>query len=133
MTQMIFVNLPVQDVKRSREFYQALGFSVNEQFSDDNSACIVISDAIYLMVLNHTKFASFSPKPIADTITQTASLIALTCNDRAAVDAMTETAVANGGTDNEKVQDMDGFMYGRSFCDPDGHVFEPFWMNPDAI
>lgn len=133
MTQMIFVNLPVQDVKRSRSFYQALGFSVNENFSDEQGACIVISDTIYLMVLEHAKFGPFSPKPIGDAGTHTAAIMALNRDSREAVDTMTDTAIAHGATDNNKVQDIEGFMYGRSFCDPDGHVFEPFWMNPEAV
>jgi predicted lactoylglutathione lyase len=130
---MIFVNLPVADVKRSRAFYEALGFSINEQFSDETAASVVISEHIYLMILDHAKFDGFAPRPRADTLKTTSALIALDCADRAAVDAMMDVAIANGGTDNDKLQDMDGFMYGRSFSDPDGHVFEPFWMNPEAV
>ena len=132
MSRMIFVNLPVADVARSRAFYAALGFAINETFSDETTACVVISEHIYLMVLNHARFEGFAPRPRADTMASTAALLALSCDSRAAVDAMMDAALAHGGTDNDKLQDMEGFMYGRSFSDPDGHVFEPFWMTPEA-
>ena len=131
--RMIFVNLPVTDLARSRAFYEGLGFSINPQFSDDDGACVVVSDTIYLMILTRTKFARFAPRPIADTTAVSGSLVALSCDSRNDVVAMMDAAVAHGGTDNGSVQDMDGFMYGRSFSDPDGHVFEPFWMNPAAV
>lgn len=131
--KMIFVNLPVTDIGRSRRFYEALGFTINPQFSDDSGLCVVISEAIYLMVMNRERFAGFAPKPVADATQTTGSLIALSCDNRDAVVAMVDAALAHGGTDTGKVQDMEDYMYGRSFCDPDGHVFEPFWMNPAAI
>lgn len=133
MTQMIFVNLPVTDLTRSKAFYEALGFSINEKFSNDVAACVVLSDTIYLMILTHPFFEGFAPYPIADSTTSTGAIFAISRKDRAAVDAMMEAVVANGGHDNDKVQDMDGFMYSRSFRDPDGHVFEPMWMNPEAM
>lgn len=132
MTQMIFVNLPVTDLTRSKAFYEALGFSINEKFSNDVAACVVLSDTIYLMILTHPFFEGFAPRPIADSTKSTGAIFAISCADRHAVDKMMEAVVANGGHDNDKVQDMDGFMYSRSFCDPDGHVFEPMWMNPEA-
>ncbi len=133
MPQMIFVNLPITDVKRTRAFHEALGFTINDRFSDDQSACVVISDTIYLMVLERAKFEGFTPRPAGDPSRTTSALIALNCDSREAVDEMLAAAVANGGTDNGKVQDIEGFMYGQSFSDPDGNVFEPFWMNPDAV
>lgn len=126
--QMIFVNLPVADVERSQRFFQALGFTVNPDFSDDTAKCVVVSDTIYLMVLDRQKFAGFAPKPVADTQAVTGALICLSRNSREAVDTITDAAVGAGGTNNEKVQDY-GFMYGRSFCDPDGNVFEVMWMD----
>lgn len=132
MTQLIFVNIPVSDIKRSRAFYQALGFTINEQFSDETTACVVISDTIYLMILNHDRFQGFSTLPRADTTKATAALIALSRDDRAGVDAMTKAALAVGGTEPKPAQDL-SFMYSRTFMDPDGNVFEPFWMDPASI
>ena len=133
MTQMIFVNLPVTDLPRSVAFYEALGLVKNPQFSNEIAACMVLSETVYLMILTHPFFEGFAPRPIADGTATTGAIFAISRDDRAAVDAMVAAAVANGGHDNDKVQDMNGFMYSRSFCDPDGHVFEPMWMNPEAM
>lgn len=132
MPQMIFVNIPVTDVARSRKFYEALGYKINEQFSDPTAACVVVSDAIYFMILNHEKFASFITKPLADPAKTTAVMIALSQDSRAAVDAITEAALKAGGSEPKPAQVL-GFMYGRTFHDPDGNVFEPMWMDPAAI
>jgi len=131
MPQMIFVNLPVADIERSKAFYQALGFTINPQFSDATAACVVISDTIYLMVLDHDRFQGFATLPRADTTKSTAALIALSRDDRAAVDAITEAAIRAGGSEPKPAQDH-GFMYTRTFHDPDGNVFEPFWMDLEA-
>ncbi len=130
MTQKVFLNIAVADLAKSRAFYEALGFAINPQFSGDTSVCVTISDSVNLMVLSKPYFEGFAPKPLADSQASTGFLIALTRETPAEVDAIVAAAVANGGHDNEKVQDMEGHMYGRSFCDPDGHVFEPFWMKP---
>ncbi|MDN5785829.1 VOC family protein [Pseudorhodobacter sp.] len=132
MAQMIFVNLPVSDLERSKAFYQAIGFSLNLNFADDTSCCVVISEHIFLMILTHPRFESFATLPRADTQKSTAALIALTRDSRAAVDAITEAALAAGGTEPKPFDDH-GFMYTRTFQDPDGNVFEPFWMDPSAI
>lgn len=131
MPQMIFVNLPVKDLAKSMAFFEALGFSFNPQFSDETGACMVISDTIFAMLLSHEKFAGFSPKPIADTDKTTEVLIALSRDDREAVDAIVEAALAAGGSTFSEPQDH-GFMYGRAFRDLDGHVWEAFWMDPAA-
>lgn len=131
MVQMIFLNLPVTDVSRSRAFYKALGFGFDERFCDERSVSVVISDTIVLMLLEHERFADFAPNPIADPAKTTAHLIALSRDSREAVDAITQAALANGGGDTGKVQEMGDYMYGRSFTDPDGHVFEPMWMDVD--
>ncbi|MDU0342644.1 VOC family protein [Bosea rubneri] len=131
MPQMIFVNLPVKDLAKSMDFFKALGFSFNPQFSDETGACMVISDTIFAMLLTHEKFAGFSPKPIADTEKTTEVLIALSRDDRAAVDAIVAAALAAGGSTFSEPQDH-GFMYGRAFRDLDGHVWEAFWMDPAA-
>ncbi len=132
MPQMIFVNLPVKDLAKSMAFFEALGFSFNPQFSDETGACMVISDTIFAMLLSHEKFAGFSPKPIADTDKTTEVLIALSRDNREAVDAIVEAALAAGGSTFSEPQDH-GFMYGRAFRDLDGHVWEAFWMDPAAV
>lgn len=132
MPQMIFVNLPVRDLPKARAFWQALGFSFNEQFSDDTAACLVFSETIFAMLLTHPKFEGFAPKPITDTDTSVEVLIALNRDSREQVDAMIADALAAGGTTFGEPQDL-GFMYGRSFRDLDGHVWEAFWMDPAAV
>lgn len=132
MSKMIFVNLPVSDLERSKAFYQAIGFSLNLGFADETACCVVISPHIHLMILTHEKFDSFLTLPRADTQKSTAALIALSQDDRAAVDTITEAAIAAGGTEPKPATDH-GFMYTRTFHDLDGNVFEPFWMDPSAI
>lgn len=131
MPQMIFVNLPVTDVPRARAFYQALGWTINEQFSGETGACIVVSDAICLMVLTHGQFRDLSPKPLVDPRQGATALISLTCDTRAEVDRIAEAAIAAGGADAHPPEDL-GFMYSRAFHDPDGNGFGLFWMNPTA-
>lgn len=132
MARMIFVNLPVTDIPRSRAFFQALGWRINEQFSDDTTACIVVSEAICFMVLTQERFQGFSPRPLVDPKTGATALISLSCDSRAEVDAITEAAIAAGGSDAEPPQDL-GFMYSRAFHDPDGNGFGVFWMDPAAV
>lgn len=132
MTRMIFVNLPVSDLERSKHFYEALGFRINPQFSDETAACVVISDTIYLMILTRERFKGFAPMPVAETSETTAALIALTQDSKADVDRMTAAAIAAGGHEPKAATDL-GFMYTRTFLDPDGNVFEPVWMDPAAV
>ena len=132
MTRMIFVNLPVADLAVSMKFYEALGFTNNPQFTDATAACMVWSEAIYVMLLTHDKWRSFTDRPIAPAGSSEVSL-ALALDSREAVDAMIEAAAANGGTgDANPVQEL-GFMYGRDLTDPDGHVWGPFWMDMTAM
>jgi predicted lactoylglutathione lyase len=132
MSKMIFVNLPVTDLKASIAFYKALGFTQNLQFSDDTAACMVWSEAINVMLLTHDKWRTFTSRPFPPA-TSSEVLLALSCDDRGAVDAMNETAAAHGGqADVNPVQDL-GFMYNRNLADPDGHVWEAFWMDPAAM
>jgi uncharacterized protein len=129
MTRMIFVNLPVTDLKASMAFYKALGFENNPHFSDDTAACMVWSEAIYVMLLTHDKWRTFTSRPIPPA-TSSEVLLALSCDTREAVNAMNEAAAANGGqADINPVQDL-GFMYNRNLADPDGHVWEAMWMDP---
>lgn len=132
MPQMIFVNLPVTDLGRSRRFYEALGFTINPQFSDDTAACVVVSEFIFLMILTRDRFAGFAPLPVAETARTTGVLIALSRDDRAAVDRITQAAIIAGGSEPKPATDL-GFMYTRTFLDPDGNVFEPMWMDPAAL
>jgi predicted lactoylglutathione lyase len=124
---MIVVNLPVRDVRLSRAFYTGLGFTVNEQFSDDGVACVVISDTIVVMLLEHSRFQGFITTAIADPRTHTEVLNALSASSRAEVDDLMARAVAGGGTARTPIE-QDG-MYGHSFHDPDGHVWELIHMD----
>lgn len=132
MPRMIFVNLPVTDLAASMAFYKALGFDNNPHFTDETAACMVWSEAIHVMLLTHGKWRSFTDRPIPPRTSSEVSL-ALSLDDRDAVDAMIAAAAAHGGSaDINPVQDL-GFMYGRDLADPDGHVWGPFWMDPAAI
>jgi len=129
---MIFVNLPVADLAASRAFYEAVGFTNNPQFSDDTGLCMVLSDTIYAMLLTHDKWKTFTTKPIPDAHTSAQVMLAINFDDRAQVDAVTEAAGKAGGkADVNPLQDH-GFMYGRDFEDPDGHIWEAFWMDPQV-
>ncbi len=124
----IYVNLPVTDLKKSIAFYSAMGFTQNLQFSDDTAACMVISDANYVMLLTHEKFKGFSENPIPDAHSQTGLMVALECADRGEVDSKATTALAAGGKEVRPISDL-GFMYTRTIADPDGHRWEAFHMD----
>lgn len=132
MSKMIFVNLPVTDLARAKGFYEALGFTNNPQFSDDGTACMVVSETIHVMLLTHAKWRGFTDRPIPPA-TSSEVMIALSCDSREEVDRMNEAAAAHGGTaDINPKQDL-GFMYNRNLADPDGHVWEAAWMDPSAF
>jgi predicted lactoylglutathione lyase len=132
MTKMIFVNLPVAELTASRRFYEAVGFTNNPQFTDDTAACMVLSDAIHVMLLTHDKYRQFTIKSIADARTTSEVLICISADSRADVDGMVGKAEAFGTViDPTPPQDF-GFMYGRSFEDPDGHIWEVMWMDAEA-
>ncbi len=132
MNKMIFVNLPVTDLSQSTAFYEAIGGRKNPQFSDETGTCIVFSESIYVMLLTHAKYRQFTSKEIADTRAQSAVLIALAMASPAEVDEVVDKAVKAGGKADPGPKQDFGFMYGRSFEDPDGHHWEPFWMDPKA-
>lgn len=133
MPKMIFINLPVADLARATAFYESIGCTRNPQFSADHAAMMVWSDTISFMLLTHDFYATFTPKPIADAHAVSEVLLCLSRDNREEVDAITEAAIAAGGRgDIRPVQDMP-FMYGRSFEDPDGHIFEPMWMDVEAM
>jgi uncharacterized protein len=133
MAKMIFINLPVSDVARSTAFYQAIGAVKNEAFSDDRTAaCIAFSDTISAMLMTHEKYRYFTTKTIADARTMSGVLLCLFVDSRQAVDDMIGKAKAAGGNlDPSPVDDFD-FMYGRSFEDPDGHMWGVSWMDAEA-
>ena len=131
MPKMIFVNLPVADLARSVAFYKAIGADQNLQFSDETAACMVLSDTIHVMLLTHDKFRQFTPKRIADAHETSEVLICISCDSRAEVDEITEQALASGGREPRAAEDH-GFMYGRSFEDLDGHIWEPMFMDMAA-
>jgi predicted lactoylglutathione lyase len=132
MSRMIFVNLPVRDLQKSRAFLEALG-AVNEpRFTDETAACMTFSESIHVMLLTHDKFRQFTPRPVADANAGSEVLICLSADSRESVDSAVERAESNGGTaDPARKQDY-GVMYGRSVADPDGHIFEIMWMDPAA-
>jgi len=129
MSKLIFINLPVTDLARSMAFYEAVGARNNPQFTDDTAACMVLSDTIHVMLLTHDKWRQFTSKPIVDAHNQAQVLLCLSAENRDAVTTMVDQAAAAGGqSDPTPTQDF-GFMYGRSFEDPDGHIWEVMWMD----
>lgn len=132
MSRMIFVNLPVADLKASMHFYTVLGFTNNPQFTDDTTACMVWSESINVMLLTHAKWRTFTARPIPPT-TSSEVMLAISCDSRDEVDTMNKSAAENGGTtDINPAQDL-GFMYNRNFADLDGHVWEAVWMDMSAM
>ena len=132
MTRMIFVNLPITDLPRAIAFYEAVGARKDERFCDDTAAMMVFSEAINVMLLTHDKFRQFTVKQIADTRTTAEVLLCLSADSRDAVDGMVAKAAAAGATIDPCPQQDYGFMYGRSFEDPDGHIWEVVWMDVEA-
>ena len=130
-TRMIFVNLPVRDLKRSMEFFGKLGFGFNPQLTDDNAACMIVSEQAFVMLLTEKFFKTFTKNEICDTQKLTEGLFCLSCSSRDEVNALVEKAVAAGGKHAMDPQDH-GFMYGWSFYDLDGHHWEVFWMDPNT-
>ncbi|WP_406725268.1 VOC family protein [Streptomyces sp. GD-15H] len=130
--QMIFVNLAVNDLDASKEFFTELGYSINAQFSDEHTASVVISDTIVAMVHTKQRYAEFTKKEIADSTKTSEVLLALSSESREKVDELVEKAVAAGGSVSGETQDQ-GFMYGRAFDDPDGHTWEVVWMDPSVV
>ncbi|WP_026932411.1 VOC family protein [Glycomyces tenuis] len=131
--KMIFLNLPVEDLARSKRFYESIGWSINGDFTDENAACVVVDDNICLMLLSKDFYSTFTKRPIADTVTTSGALYALSLESREAVDALTEAAVEAGGTEEvneqKRAQEAEVGMHGRAFQDLDGHQWEPFFMD----
>lgn len=131
-SRMIFVNLAVRDLDRSVAFFTKLGFTFNQQFTDESATCMIISDKAFVMLLVHGRFQDFTTKQIVDSTTQTEVLVALSAESREAVDALVHTALDSGGSPANDPRDH-GFMYGWSFQDPDGHIWEVVWMDPAHV
>ncbi|WP_068077262.1 VOC family protein [Novosphingobium lentum] len=129
MTRMIFVNLPVTDLPASRRFYEAIGFTNEPRFSDETAACMVLSDAIFVMLLTHAKWATFTSRPIPSSDVSEV-MLCVNCDSRDAVNAMADSAASSGGQIDVNPAQDHGFMMSRTFADPDGHVWEPMWMDP---
>ena len=133
MAQLIFINLPVADLPRSIAFYEAVGATRNPMFSDDTAACMVVSDVIHVMLLTHDKWRTFTNRAIPDAHASAQVLLCLSKDSRDAVNAVVDQAGDAGGQiDPNPTQDY-GFMYGRSYADPDGHIWEVMWMDPAAV
>lgn len=132
MAKQIFVNLPVKDLKRSVDFFTALGFSFNPQFTDENATCMIIGDNIYAMLLVEKYFKTFIKKDVSDASKTTEVLTALSVESRDKVDEIVNKALASGGSPNLDTQDH-GWMYSRSFQDPDGHIWEILFMDESQI
>ncbi|MBO6936760.1 MAG: VOC family protein [Deltaproteobacteria bacterium] len=131
MTQMLFVNLPVSDLERSKRFFTTLGFEIDPRWTDEKAACVVLNpDTTYVMLLDRAFFETFTERAICGS-QATEALLALSAESRDAVDAMVEKALAHGGAAAMPPQDH-GFMYGHSFYDPDGHHWEVLWMDVEA-
>lgn len=131
MSQQIWINLPVKDVKRSIDFFDKLGYKFDERFTDENTTCMIISENIFVMLLNEDRFKDFTKKPIADAFSSTEVLLALSVDDRESVDALVNKANDAGAKTPIDKQDH-GFMYQWGFEDLDGHQWEVFWMDSSA-
>ena len=132
MPKMIFVSLPVSDLKRATAFYQAIGAVKNAQFSDDTASCMVLSDTIHAMLMTHDKYRHFTSKKIVDPKTSSQMLLCVSADSRAEVDDVVSKAGAAGGVIDPSPLDDYDFMYGRSFEDLDGHMWGVNWINAEA-
>lgn len=130
--RLIFINIAVADLPASRAFFSALGFGFDEKFTDEQCACLIVSDLAYVMLLDRSRFSDFTKKPVADSRQTTEAILCVSAESRECVDRFADAALAAGGTPAGDPQDH-GFMYGRSFQDLDGHIWEVMWMSSEAI
>jgi uncharacterized protein len=133
MAKLIFINLPVSDLKRATAFYQAIGAVKNEQFCDDTASCMVFSDTIHAMLMTHDKYRQFTTKTIADARTTSQVLLCISADSRTEVDDVVGKAGSAGGVIDPSPVDEYDFMYGRSFEDLDGHLWGVNWMDLEAM
>lgn len=129
MSRMLFVNIPIANAAASRKFFDHLGFSFNDQFCDENTLCMAVNKQSWVMMLEHDRFRGFIADDIADTSKSREVLLCVSADSREGVDELVDAALAAGGVDWMPAQEL-GFMYGRSFRDLDGHVWEVSWMDP---
>ncbi len=132
MSRMIFVNLPVRDLSRSVDFFSRLGFEFDERFSDDRATCMTLSEQACVMLLVTPYFSSFTAKEVADAASRTEVILAVSARSREEVDTVVDRALALGGDPAQEPSD-EGYLYGRSFYDLDGHAWEVMWMDPAAV
>ena len=132
MSKLIFINLPVTDLDRSKAFYEAVGATNNPGFTDETAACMVLSETIHVMLLTHDKWRQFTDRPIVDARQQAQVLLCVSEESREAVIAKVDKAASAGGQPDPTPSQDYGFMFGRSFEDPDGHIWEVMWMDPNA-
>ncbi|MEL4318782.1 VOC family protein [Leifsonia sp. YIM 134122] len=131
MSTSVFINLPVTDLDASKAFFTGLGYTINEKFTDDTAACVVIDDTVYAMLLTRPRFAGFTERAVGDAQAATTGIYALSAESREEVDRLADAALAGGGSQAEEPSDL-GFMYSRAFHDLDGHHWEVFWMDEQA-
>jgi uncharacterized protein len=131
MSRLMFLNLPVADLAASKRFFGELGFEFDPKFTDDTATCMVVSDQAFVMLLTREKFAGFTTKPVADGST-TQAIMAVSADSREDVDDLADKALRAGATAANEPMDY-GFMYSRSFNDPDGHMWEAVWMSDEAV
>ena len=131
-SRLTFINLPVKDLAASQAFFGELGFTFDPKFTGDDAACLVISDQAFAMLLTEPKFAEFATKPVADARASTEAILGVSAESREEVDALADRALAAGAKPAGDTMDY-GFMYGRSFQDPDGHHWEVIWMSQEAV
>ena len=131
-SRMIFVNLAVEDLGRSVDFFTELGFTFDQRFTDESATCMVVSDQAFVMLLVKPRFRDFTKKALVDSTRQTEAILAVSADSREDVDDFADRALAAGGSPATDPMDM-GFMYSRSFNDPDGHLWEVLWMDPKAV
>jgi len=132
VSKLVFVNLPVGDLGRATAFYEAVGAVKNPQFSDETASCMVFSDTIHAMLMTHDKYRHFTTKKIVDAKTSSQVLLCISADSRAEVDDIVGKAKAAGGLLDPSPVDEYDFMYGRSFEDPDGHMWGVNWMDLEA-
>ncbi len=132
MSRKLFVNIAVEDLDRSVDFFTKLGFSFDARFTDESATCMLVGEDAYVMLLVRQRFQDFTKKEIVDSTRQTEAILALSAESREDVDQLADKALASGGAPANDPMEMD-FMYGRSFHDPDGHLWEVFWMNMAVV
>jgi predicted lactoylglutathione lyase len=132
MSRKLFVNIAVEDLDRSVDFFTKLGFSFDARFTDESATCMLVGEDAYVMLLVRQRFQDFTKKEIVDSTRQTEAILALSAESRDDVDQLADKALASGGAPANDPVEMD-FMYGRSFHDPDGHLWEVFWMNMAVV